>query len=258
MDRRIIKKCVMLIVAAIALVPFGWEPAQSIVYRPRVEDSLYELMETAGASPVELSVQGWTRVNRKFIPLTELEAMARRSASRLGDNRPELISEESSDFRQVRVQSVLGDGSLLNLTAQSLINYGKPGGQGETYITVNLARKLSGKQPEFWSDKVRSALSYTFGTIPQVLTNITAMKPGEMSLEAQEELLAELFSAARAKKIDGISTEQLCSVTGYTSRISDRLEVGENDVNLNIAIRYHNDIGQTYIYIGSPLLSGEY
>lgn len=91
--------------------------------------------------------------------------MALQVASRLGDNRPELISEESSDFRQVRVQSVLGDGSLLNLTAQSLINYGEPGGQGETYITVNLARKLSGKRPEFWSDKVRSALSYTFGTI---------------------------------------------------------------------------------------------
>lgn len=258
MERRIFRKCVMLLIAGLALVPFGWEPAQSIVYKPKVEDSLYQLVEKAKASPVELNVQGWARVNHRFVSLEDLEAIVRKSAARLGENHPNLISEDGSDFRQVRVQTVLGDGSILNLAAQSLVNYGEPGGRGETYITANVVQKLSGTRTAFWADKVRSALSYTFGNVPQVLTNITAAKQGEMSTQAQDALLAELFEAARAEKIDGIRDEQLCSVTGYTSRISDRLEIGEDDINLNIAIRYHNDIGQTYIYIGSPLLAGEY
>jgi len=258
MNKHLVTKALMLVVAAAAMVPFWWTPAQSIVYRPRIEDSLYRLVEVAGASPVELSVQGWTRVNRKFIPLQELEAIARRSADRLGESNPRIISEDGSDFRQVRVQTVLPDGSLINLAAQSLINYGEPGGQGETYITVTAAQKLSSEKPVYWSDKVRASLSYTFGSTPQVLTNLTATKPGKMSAEAQEEMLSSLFTAAEARKVDGINNEQLCSATGYTSKITGGLEIGDNEVNLNIALRYHNDVGQTYIYIGSPLLAGEY
>lgn len=254
-----IKKALMLLIAVAALVPFGWEPAQSMVYRPRVEDNLYSLVETAGAQAVEFHIQGWTRANRKFISLEELEKLARKTAARLGEKNPQLISDGGTDFRQVHIQSALGRGSVLNLSAQSLINYSYPEGRGETYLTVSIVQKAKGSDTPLWSDSVRGSLSFPFsGKTPQVLTTVVASKPGEMSDREQEKVISRLLDAARAEKIDGINTQELYSVTGYTPAIKDSLEIGENEVNLNIAVRYHNDDGQTYIYIGSPLLTGEY
>ena len=252
------KKGIMLLVAVAALVPFGWKPAQSIVYRPMVEQKLLSLVEMSGAQPVEVNVQGWTRVNKKFISLEELEKLACKSAKRLGENSPQLMSEEGSDFRQVRIQSVLEEGSVLNLTAQSLINYNQPDRKGETYVTVNIVQKVEGKKAAFWSYPVEAALTLSLSGKPQVLTNMVAARGGKMSAQAQEKMLGELFGAVEAQKVDGINTEQLYSVTGFTPSIKERLEIGDKQVNLNIAFRYHNDDGHTYIYIGSPLLIGEY
>jgi len=252
------RKAVLLLIAVAALVPFAWKPAQSMVYRPMVEERLYQLVEISGAKPVELNIQGWTRINEKFISLEDLEKIALKSAKRLGDDHPRVISEGGSDFRQVRIQSNLENGRVLSLAAQSLINYGKPDNQGETYLTVSVVQKYGQGEKALSSEAVRAALFFPFAERPQVLTNVIASKPGKMSPKEQEELLSRLFSALEAKKIDGITTEQLCSVTGFTPVIHDSLEIGDNEVNLNIALRHHNEDDQTYIYIGSPLLVGEY
>ena len=71
----------------------------------------------------------------------------------------------------------------------------------------------------------------------------------------QEKLLSEMFSAAKAEKIDGINTDQLLSVTGFTLCNKGMPGSWRHQVNLNIALRYHIDDGQTYIYIGSPATS---
>lgn len=252
------KKGVLLIIAIAALIPFAWEPARSMVCYPSVEVKLYQLASMAEAAPVELNVQGWVRVKDKFVTMQELEALARKSAGRMGENNPQIHSQNGTDFRQVRIHSVLDDGRVLSLAAQSLINYRHPEGQGETYVTISIAQKVSTENSTVVSPMVRGALFFPFGGQPQVLTNIVAAKPGRMSVKEQEALLTSLFSVAEAQKIDGINTEQLCSGTGFTPEIKDRLEIGENEVNLNIALRYHNEDGQTYINIGSPLLTGEY
>lgn len=252
------KKIMMLVIAAVALVPFGWEPAQSMVCRPKIEESLYELVKMSGAQPVEVNIQGWTKVNNQFISLEELQQLARKTAKKLGNPNPQVVSEGGGDFRQVRIQSAMGDNSVLSLAAQSLINYGQPDNQGETYITVSIVQGVKDRSSRLSSEAVKGALFSPFGEKPQVLTNIVASLPGKLSAAEQEQLLSRLFAAAEAKRIDGINTEQLYSVTGFTPAIKDRLEIGENQVNLNIAVRYHNEDGRTYIYIGSPLLIGEY
>jgi hypothetical protein len=253
-----LKKGVLLIIAVAAMIPFAWEPARSMVYNPSVEVTLYQLASKAEAAPVELNVQGWVKVKDKFVTMQELEALARKSAGRMGENNPQIHRQNGTDFRQVRIHSVLDDGRVLSLAAQSLINYRLPEGQGETYVTISFAQKISPENLPVVSPMVRSALFFPFSGQPQVLTNIVAAKPGRMSVKEQEALLTALFSAAEAKRIDGINTEQLCSVTGFTPEIKDSLAIGEKEVNLNIALRYHNEDGQTYINMGSPLLTGEY
>ena len=253
-----VQKALLLLIAAAALVPFAWKPAQSMVYRPMIEDRLYQLVEMADAKPVSLDIQGWTRVNKEFISVEELEKLALKSAKRLGDKNPQLISEGGNDFRQVRIQSLLDNGCVLSLAAQSLINYGRPENEGETYITVSVVQKYQGSDKTITTETVRGALFFPLAEKPQVLTNIIASKPGRMTTQQQEELLGDLFAAAEAERIDGINTEELCSVTGFSHEIPGSLEVGENQVNLNISIRHHNEDDHTYIYIGSPLLVGEY
>jgi len=253
-----LKRLLMLAVILITLVPFCWEPAQSTVYNLDIEDRLYRLVELSGARPVELNVQGWARVNEKFVTIGELERIAGRTAGRLGDNDPQLITENDGDFRQVRIQSLLDDRTVLNVAAQSLINYSQPRRRGETYLTVSIARKIDRDDGSRWADRLRSALAAAGGGEPQVLTNIIAAVPGKLSGEEKRDMARRLFEAAGAEKVEGIDADGLFSLTGYTPKFKDSLRIGENKVNINIAVRYHSSDGQTYIYIGAPILTGEY
>ena len=45
-----------------------------------------------------------------------------------------MISEGDGDFRQVRIQSILEDGTVLSLAAQSLINYAQPESKGNLHL----------------------------------------------------------------------------------------------------------------------------
>ncbi|NLO89350.1 MAG: hypothetical protein GX088_03350 [Clostridia bacterium] len=254
----VIKRGLMILVIFAALFPFYWEPAQSMVYNLGSEEILYKLVEKSGAKPVELTVQGWTKVNSSYMEMKPLKSTALKTAERLGAVNPELIVEEDKDFRQVRIQHMTKDGTLINLAAQSFINYTLPQRGAETYVTVSLARKIDEKEKHYWSSRVKSALSFSGGDSPQVLTNVTAALPGKLSLKAKKELVDKLFSEAQAKKIGGVENSELVSCTGFTPRIMDKIRLGRNFVNLNVALRYHNSDGQTYIYIGSPLLVGEY
>ncbi|KUK11097.1 MAG: hypothetical protein XD50_0542 [Clostridia bacterium 41_269] len=248
----------MVLIILAALFPFYWQPAQSMVYNLGSEEILYKLVENSGAKPVELMVQGWTKVNRSYMEISPLKRTALKTAERLGVRNPELKVEESRDFRQVRVQHLSEDGTLISIAAQSLINYTLPNRAGETYVTVSLARKINVGEKHYWSSRVKTALSFPGGSTPQVLTNITAVYPGKLSLKAKRELVDNLFSAAKAKKIGGVENSELVSCTGFAPGIREKIKLGKNFVNLNVALRYHNSDGQTYIYIGSPLLVGEY
>jgi len=248
----------MVLVILAALFPFYWEPAQSMVYNLGSEEILYKLVEKSGAKPVELMVQGWTKVSSSYMEIEPLKSTALKTAERLGAVNPELKAEEGKDFRQVRIQHFAEDGTLISIAAQSFINYTLPNRGGETYVTVSLARKINEKEKHYWSSRVKSALSFSGGSNPQVLTNVTAVLPGKLSLKAKRELVDKLFSEAKAKKIGGVENSELVSCTGFTPRIREKIKLGKNFVNLNVALRYHNSDGQTYIYIGSPLLVGEY
>jgi len=253
-----LKRVLMLAVLLSALVPFCWEPAQSMVYNLGIEDRLYRLVELSGARPVELNVQGWARVNEKFVTIGELERIARKTAGRLGGSDLQPIKENGDDFRQVRIQSLLDGRTVLNVAAQSLINYSRPGRLGETYLTVSIARRIDRDDRSRWADRLRSALAAAGGDGPQVLTNIIAAVPGKLSGEEKRDMANRLFEAVGAEKVEGIDADGLFSLTGYTPKFKDSLRIGENKVNINIAVRYHSSDGQTYIYIGAPLLIGEY
>ena len=254
-----VKRILMLVIAAAALLPFCWEPAQSMVYNLEVDDRLYRLVELAGAEPEQIIVQGWTKVNSEFMDVRSLEDIAVDAAARLGSEGPLDINKgDGNDFRQVRLQALLNNETVISIAAQSLVNYSQPDGGAETYMTVSIAKRINSANHDHWTHKVRAVLENTGGEVPQVLTNFIGTIPGKLSTGERDKILTTLFNAADAHAVETVNTGELCSATGFTQEIHSSLEIGRREVNLNIALRYHNLDGQTYIYIGSPLLIGEY
>ena len=88
MNRQRIKTAVMLLVAVLVLVPFAWEPAQSMVYRPRVEENCTAWWKYQGAS-CETKCPGVDAGKQEVYYPEELERLAEKAAIRLGKVLPE-------------------------------------------------------------------------------------------------------------------------------------------------------------------------
>ncbi|NLJ99975.1 MAG: YwmB family TATA-box binding protein [Clostridia bacterium] len=252
------KKTIGIIVILLALFPFFYQPAHSMVYNPPVEDRIYGMLEQSDASPMELNVQGWCKVSNRFMKVEELESLAGRISKKLGARNPEFITENGEDFRQVRGQISLDEDTILSIAAQSLVNFSTPSRREETYLTASIVHRAVPDNRKYWSKVMRASLASAGGERPQVLTNLTGTLPGRLSLDDKNRIAESLFEGMGVQEIQGIKEEGLFSLTGFTPRIRENLKIGNKKVNLNIALRYHSSDGRTYIYIGSPLLVGEY
>ncbi|PKM82215.1 MAG: hypothetical protein CVU89_06120 [Firmicutes bacterium HGW-Firmicutes-14] len=50
----------------------------------------------------------------------------------------------------------------------------------------------------------------------------------------------------------------LVNITAYSPKIRQQLTMGEESVNINMAVRYNSLENKTLVYVGSPLITTEY
>ena len=70
--------------------------------------------------------------------------------------------------------------------------------------------------------------------------------------------LQSAFKAIDAQVIDKLQTQHFASYTGFSPGIINRIQVGDQKINLNMAMRYSQYDNRTYITIGSPIITREY
>ncbi|MBC8016841.1 MAG: YwmB family TATA-box binding protein, partial [Sporomusaceae bacterium] len=97
-----------------------------------------------------------------------------------------------------------------------------------------------------------------FGSSPQISTCLIGWLDGKLIDGEEHRLLERAFMVIDARIINKINTEQFVSYTGFTSEITNWLQVADEKINLNIAMRYSPYDNRTYITIGSPIITQEY
>lgn len=193
---------------------------------------LNKALSKSGINWEGFTVTGWAELPKRNYNDQEVNELKRQLNSSLKVVQPK--TEVSIQVRQVEVQSDLGC---------------KQG-----YVTVSLtgSKELQGK---------RALLEKAFGTLdlePQVLTVVRGTVAGRLSQEGQVALLQRIFGGLAAYQTEGMDSEELVSITGFTPLLPDELDLATGKVNVNAAARYSSSRGKTLIYLGTPLISTEY
>ena len=73
-----------------------------------------------------------------------------------------------------------------------------------------------------------------------------------------ENSIKEVIENKNGKILDKYEDENLISYNGYTKSLREFIELGNDKINLNIAIRYNKTEDTSLIYIGTPIIIGGY
>lgn len=225
----------------------------------RVPGLLLDALQAGGARLDTVTLEAWGVVAGAFVDAGALNEMARQAAPALGvdvDGSTGFTIQDGEGFHAVYWQGEAQPGTALFFSLQSLSG---SAGEGETYLLINLSgRPWEGEREiHAWLAKMRAAFS-PWQIEPRLTYTVTGFVLGRLAPAERERRAAQILNALAARKVEGIEDGELLSVSAYTSRLPDFLEVAGRKVNVNVALRYHDVEGKTYIYLGCPLLGGEY
>lgn len=127
----------------------------------------------------------------------------------------------------------------------------------EQYIAMDIETAKSTEQAYSLYQKVKRVYK-EIGVDPQVSIEINASRRGNYVSEEGKGIIEDVFDMARAKKVDSIMENGICTVYGYTGREDGYLKLNGKRVNLQVVLTYDEDEDTTYIKIGMPIVNSSY
>ncbi|WP_366923716.1 YwmB family TATA-box binding protein [Metallumcola ferriviriculae] len=251
------KKLLTAVIFCGVIAAMYFQPIQATVGQDRLhEDPIFRAFDKSGAAPYELNIQGWAKINDEYMDFSNLQPMVTKVGEALAINEEftrETIREET--MRGITAIKEMNPGEYAVIVLQTLKNEDK--NSGETYLILTLSRAGDISAMHTYRDQILSAFQ-SLQRKPEVSTWLTGTLPGQLTPTEANQLLKEMFTAAGVKDTRGISSDKLVSLSGYSPLIPEYTTVAGRKVNINIAVRYHTNDAKTYVYLGSPLLDGEY
>ncbi|MHB1418328.1 MAG: YwmB family TATA-box binding protein [Bacillota bacterium] len=248
-------KTLMAVIFPIAIVAFLWQP-----FLPPRNDAvqLSRAFSVSNAKLHEVNVQAWARINRQRLTPDELASISRQIAVAMGQDQGLTSSTRTDNYlRTVDLDGSPEPGTYMHIGVQNL--YPQPDGEdeAETYLMVTWSERGSAAHLEMQMQKLKNAFEI-FNASPKITVGFSGTVPGHLTSKDAQKMIAQIFGAVGGKVKEGITEGGLISVSGFSRRIHDSVDAGSTKINLQAAVRYHPVDNQTYIYIGSPLLPGEY
>ncbi|MGI6777397.1 MAG: YwmB family TATA-box binding protein [Acetivibrionales bacterium] len=232
-----------------------------IINRPELyspEEMLLIAFNESGARPVNAEIYFWGRVDdKKYRNIDELESLAQLLSKELGINGGSNFSTEivNNDLiQEVIVNGLMDQNRVISLNIQ--LNK-VPDVNGERFVSATVIEDIDHINMERTRKEVMQALK-KFNIDAKVSSCITGNFEGRMDKQQLNDICRNVFEEVGAKKIEDIKDGNLISVSAYSPSIPRFVEVNENRINLNIALRYNSYEDKTYIWLATPVITTEY
>ncbi len=130
-------------------------------------------------------------------------------------------------------------------------------GVPEQYIAVEITTSAGSKQAVELYNKVKRIYA-DMGLESQVSLEIDADRRGNYVETQGQGIFEDIFKAVKARKVDDIMSNGICTVYGYTRSEENYLTLNGKKVNIQIVLTYDEDKDTTYIKIGMPIVNSSY
>jgi hypothetical protein len=247
---------IVLILSMIALI-FFWQGSEAT--QTTTATLMQEVMDQAGATPHRGEALYWGSLGEDFLDMEELESLADRVAASLGvlpHGPRQLLAEDT--YHLVDIPGHLPAGLTARVILQSVPPIANnPDSDKGTFLLIQLVEE-GGAYRVLEAGERMPKLLRPYGPKGELTLDLTAHLPGKISVADMSSLARELLRGAQAREVEGMTGDNLVSITGYTPLVEEYLLLGHEKINLNIALRYDQHEGLTTLRLGVPLISGGY
>ena len=220
---------------------------------------LITAFETSECKVVSAKTDNWSSIGEDFLEIKELKAKALKATKILGlsEDDIKITKEIQHDHRLVKITGMLKNDIYIEIVLHSLQFPEELNIKPETFVLINTTEKGGFSESYMMIKKLEEAIT-TLGGIPQIYYCITGGRNGKLDDSIIEETINNIFESVSASRVDDIIEPVLSNAYGYSPLIEDHIMVMGHKVNLHVASRYSEYDDMTYIWVGTPIISGDY
>lgn len=227
-----------------------------IYYRGEEKTStLQDAFFSTGAKFVNSEVYVWSDISEQNHSPENLLNLADQLVIDLSVMKNDAFSKQTADNNSIDKTEIRGccaDGKSVCITTQLSNN-----NEQRSNISINVINEMI----QHDISDIASLLEEKFRKYrlkPKVNTCIIGCFDGKLDNEEMIRISKIILENAKAKKINGISDNNLISISAYSPRIDNSIEIQGKRMNMNIALRYNAYEDKTYIWLATPVITIEY
>lgn len=201
------------------------------------------------------SIHNWSVIDKEYHGVDQLKVMAQQLNRTFGIENVKESSGGQGDQNSVTLRGTWKNGADVQLVVQSMrLTDNAP----QTALVLRVERETKDLQDYGQAiEKVReTALSQQ--TVPQISTCVRGFLPDKMKDGESNTLVKRVFQKVKAKEIEGVRSDLVTSVSGFSPLSKDYIVTNGNKMNLQVAVHYDAYQGKTRIVVGSPIVTIEY
>lgn len=231
-------------------LPFG--TAQNVPVT--VADPLGRAFQATGAELAKAYVTGRAELTAEEYEPDKAVKILKVIAARMDISLPAAaIERQDSDYQECFKLSFSDESRQ---TVISLIRR-REGQNGASVIIHNIQKYPQYQDIAAVKNNIYEILQI-FNSSPLITTCLEGYLDGKLRKGEWEFCLKDSFAAVGARRISGLDNGTYMSHIGYSALLPEKITAGGEDVNFNVAMRYHSFDNRTYVTIGSPLIAVDY
>lgn len=233
------------------MVAIYWMPAQAIAEKP-VAAQLLRVLEDTGATGETILVRARTPMGMVRSP-EEVKELATSWAKRL-----ELPFSHVESSRKDQLIAYQSETSQDGVHIRYEVSAVSKNGSFDTYLVLQLtgSRKSLLYIEKIQETFVKALQKASF--IPQISTCIRGMYNVKMGVDQQEGKILSIFRTLHAAEIERLQDETVVSISGYTRLWEPSIALNGQKMNVQVATHRDSDSEETWITVGTPIITVEY
>ncbi|BBF44748.1 hypothetical protein lbkm_3482 [Lachnospiraceae bacterium KM106-2] len=132
----------------------------------------------------------------------------------------------------------------------------KTAGKEYLYVDFSLDKKV-GKILNY-KDQLENVFDKMDFTSVQTSVKMEGAYEGNLSTAKKEKIVADALDYMQGETVTKKMNGGISTVYAYTPCITDKVQVEQKDINMNLIFNYNEENDKTYFYMASPILNEDY
>jgi hypothetical protein len=244
------------IIACLVIAAFGFMSYKQTL--ATVSDTGAFLMKAFGSTNAEVegyTINNWSVIDAEFRTPDQLKRMAETVNATLQIENAKGSPDTQGDQNAYTLRGTFKDGADVQLVLKSM-KFQEHAPQTVLVVSLDHATKdLSeyAKEITIVRNTAKAAKS-----APQISTCIKGLLADKMKSGDSNALVKDVFRTVNAKEIEGVRSDLVTSVSGYSPLTKDYIFTNGTKMNIQVAVHYDAYQGKTRVLVGSPIVTIEY